>query len=275
MVERKRRSGLAATIATIALLATASGCDIDAQDDERHQTIGYRDGTVDDDYLNSGERGQVLITEVDWAGSVQTMPDGSRRFDPDDVFIELQNKQSRPLHLTGWQLIISTGTGDDIVDTAVSRTDRPRVTYIIPPRIGGAVVRTNEYVVIAAKADGAFKDSADYIVEDLKLPRDHFSITLRDVDDRLGEGAGSRMQDIFAGSYDLVTVRSMERVQLIFSNRGSRETSWHTYSYNTWDDRHAELTVGVQPDYREFTFASPGIANSPDYSGNTSSGNFE
>jgi hypothetical protein len=262
-------------LALAGLLAVATGCDIDPQTDERGQAVGYRDGTVDDDYLSTGERGNVLITEVNWAGSVKVLPNGSRAYDPDDVFIELQNKHFRPVHFTGWQIIVLVGTGDDIADLEVERNDRATRTYIIPPRANGEPVQVNEYVVIAAKLDGAFRDSADYLIEGMTLPRDHFAITLRDVDDRLGEGAGSRMQEVYAGSYDLVTVRSMERVQLIFSNQGARETSWHTYSYNEWDPRHAELNSGVHSDYRRYTLASPGHANSPDYSGNTSSGNFE
>jgi hypothetical protein len=93
-------------------------------------------------------------------------------------------------------------------------------------------------------------------------------VELRDHDRRLMEDGGSTTQRVFTGGYDGVTVRSMERVQLIFGNRGSNSRNWHAYSDDTGFDTIAE-------GYRQYTLASPGVANSPDYSGNASSGAFE
>ncbi len=237
--------------------------------DERGQGVGYRAGTEQDGFTSNGERGNVLITEINWAGSVTD--DGVH--DPGDIFIELQNKHPRPIHLTGWQLIIEAGSNHP-AHANLSRDERPRVTYVIPPRVGGQPFQPNEYVLIAAKNTGAFRN-VDYLIPDLKIPRDFFEITLRDVDDRLIEPAGSVEQEVFAGSFDLVTVRSMERIQQLFSNGGGGESSWHSYSYNDFDPGHAERGEFVAEGFKLFTFASPGKANSPDYSGNTSSGSFE
>ena len=144
----------------------------------------------------------------------------------------------------------------------------------MPLRENGQPVMPNEYVVIAARRDGAFRN-ADYYIEDLHIPPGGFEIELRDIDYRLMGDAGDTTEEIFAGGFDMVAVRSMERVQLLFSNQGGRESNWHAYSYNVWDDQHAVLNVNVHEDYRTLTYASPGMPNSLDYSGNTTSGSFE
>ena len=260
--------------------ALVGGCDDARPGDERDQQVGYRSGTVDDDFLNNGERGNILITEINWAGSVQTQSDGTRIHRPDDIFIELQNKHPRPVYLTNWQLIVRAGKGRPGYDEQFSRTDPAEKVYKIPARENGEPVQPNEFIVIAVNRFGAFPDS-DYFIEDFRLPLDNFMVTLRDPDDRLIEPAGSTKMRAFAGGWDLVSVRSMERLQLIFSNRGTRESAWHAYSHNPFSADAAELAAhnerneNIAPEYREFTLASPGRANSPDYSGNTASGNFQ
>ena len=125
------------------------------------------------------------------------------------------------------------------------------------------------------RADGAYPD-ADYIIPNLRIPRDFFGITIRDLDNRLNDGAGDAHKAIPGGGWDLVTARSMERVQLIFSNQSGRNASWHSYSYNEWDGAaHTALRSRLAPEYMDRTYATPGMPNSPDYSGNTSSGSFE
>jgi len=264
----------ALALSAVALVALGAACSDVRPGDERDQSPGYRAGTAEDDYLSNGERGNVFISEVNWAGSVRSGVRGLRKHDPDDIFIEFQNKHPRPIHMTGWQIVVRTGTGDPLRDAEFHRTDPPERIFVIPPRENGESIQPNAFVTVAAKRDGAFPN-ADYYIEDLALPDARWEITLKDLDDRLIEPAGAVSQDVFAGGYDLVTVRSMERIQLIFSNRGSSESSWHAYSYNVWDEQHAELTQHIDPAYREFTFASPGLANSPDYSGNTAGGDFQ
>ena len=226
---------------------------------------GYRSGTVEDDYTSNGERGALSVTEINWVGSVEQAGDGFI-YDPDDVYIELQNKHFRPIHATGWQLRIDVGDG------TYGGHDEHFATYIIPDRANAQPIESNEYVVITNREDGAVMDP-DFVIPDFRLPRDHFQITIRDLDNRLIEGAGSSRNDIFAGAWDLVTVRTMERVQLIFSNQGGRESSWHSYSLNDWDGAvHDGLRQRIAEPYRARTFGTPGGPNSPDYSGNTSAG---
>lgn len=251
-----------------ALAVGASACTDGRLYDERGQSTGYRTGTEEDGYLSNGERGNVEISEILWAGSVETVGDGYVHH-PDDVFIELRNKHSRPIHLTGWQIMIDSGDG------SVGGADERFATYIIPERANGQPVEVNEYVVVAARTDGAFRD-ADYVIPNLQIPRDHFEVTIRDLDNRLIGNAGDAETDVFAGAWDLVTARSMERVQLIFSNQGGRNASWHHYSLNEWDGTaHQELRTQIAEAYRDRTYATPGMPNSPDYSGNTSAGGFE
>jgi len=257
-----------------AVALALTGCDnSERPSDEREQQVGYRSGTEDDGYLANGERGNILISEINWAGSVKAVGDG-RVYDPDDVFIELQNKHPRPIQLTNWQLQVYSGTNRPGKNASYSRPDRPRKTWVMPRRENGKPIAPNDYVLIAKKRDGAFRN-ADYYIEDLEIPKEFFEIVIRDLDDRLIEPAGSNDHDVFAGSWDHVTVRSMERIQLIFANRGSRESAWHTYSLNPWDAEHEGFRVNIHEDYRKFTFASPGMANSPDYSGNTAAGDFQ
>jgi hypothetical protein len=255
-----------------ALLGACNG----APDDEHGYTIEVRDGTRAEDYLSSGERGSVMITEINWAGSVSGDKLDALKHDPDDVFIEVQNKMSRPVHLTDWLLVIESDRLRGALETD-DRESRDFVrSYRLPRREGGQPAYTNEYLIIARKQSGAFRD-ADFYLEDLELPTTAFRITLRDIDLRLIDSSGSGNERVFAGGWDLVSVRSMERVQLIFSNSGERESSWHAYSLHPWSptDLHEQLRARIAPSHRAFTFATPGLPNSPDYSGNTSSGSFE
>jgi hypothetical protein len=89
---------------------------------------------------------------------------------------------------------------------------------------------------------------------------------LRDNDLRLMENAGSKSERVFAGGYDLVKVRSMERNQVIFANIGSNGRNWHAYS------QRQTFTATVAPGFQAHTMASPGTPNSPDYSGFSSGG---
>lgn len=207
-----------------------------------------------DDQPSSAERGAIYVNEINWAGSVAD--DGT--YDADDVFIELVNKHPRPVNLSGWRLILG---GDYEKSLRIPAVEEP--------------TGTNEYFVIAAKADGAFGDIADVIMEDLQLGKRSVRITLRDNDRRLIEGGGSDTDRPFAGGYDLVTVRSMERAQVLFGNRGNLDRSWHANIDDAQEDWDPESRETIREGWRQYTLASPGQANSADYSGSTSSGGFE
>lgn len=260
------------------LVAGASACSLEPDPDDRNQQVYYRVGTADDGYLSNGERGNFIITEVNWAGSVEQVGDGYVHH-PDDVFIELQNRHNRPMYLTDWLITVETGIAMDTIHVEFDRFRAARQSYLLPLREVNRPVEPNEFVVIAARRDGAFRQ-ADYYIDDLRLPAAPFSITLYDLDERLLDGVGDHRKTVFAGSWDLVTARSMERTQLLFNNRGDRDLAWHSYSYNDFSEGvdgelHVELRSGVHEAFIERTMATPGRPNSADYSGNVSSGAFE
>lgn len=200
---------------------------------------------------SSGERGNMMITEIFFAGSVSD----SGEYDPDDVFVELQNRNPRPMNISGWHLIVE---GDYVKTFRLPKIDEP-----IPP---------NGFFVIAAKGDGAFsgvgRDYPGVVIEGLKIGKQYVKLELKDNDFRKMELAGHDGITVFTGGYDTYASRSMERVQLIFANQGGQSRNWHAYSdvigFST-------VTEG----YRQRTLASPGEANSEDYSGSAAAGNFE
>ena len=105
------------------VLTVGAACNQDLDPDERGQGVGYRRGIGPDDYLSNGERGNLEVTEILWSGTVRD--DGA--YDPDDIFLEFRNQHPRPIHMTGWQLIVTSGTGDQDHDELFVRGDeRPR-----------------------------------------------------------------------------------------------------------------------------------------------------
>lgn len=201
---------------------------------------------------SSGERGNMLINEIHFAGSVRD----NGTYDADDIFIELWNRHPRPINVTNWRLSVWGDTDGYVPDRGwlIPTVEQP--------------IASNGFFVIAKKRDGAFKDIADVFIEDLELGKQFFEVEIRDCDQKLMESAGSRDVPVFAGGYDLVTARSMERAQLIFQNGGGSAINWHAYSSNS-----AGSTVSEG--FRNKTLASPGAANSANYSGSSASGNFE
>ncbi|MEZ4461743.1 MAG: hypothetical protein R3E66_18880 [bacterium] len=233
----------------MALMAVAAGCDNSDPGIPDSQPV-YR--WQQDGECSSGERGNMMINEINFAGSVRD--DGT--FDADDIFIELWNRHPRPINVSNWRLNVYGDTDGYVPDRG----------YLIPTV--EAPMAANGYFVIAKKRDGAFKDVADVFIDDLELGKKFVELELRDCDQKLMEGAGSRDLPVFAGGFDLVTVRSMERAQLIFANGGGAPINWHSYSANT-------APPSVAEGFRQRTLASPGEANSPDYSGAAAAGNFE
>jgi len=225
-------------------IAVATGLACNPDPGLTDQTALYR--SPGDEGPSSGERGSILINEIHWAGSI----DDSDTHDWDDVFIELKSTEERPVELTGWHLEIR---GDQAASYRIPESDP---------------IVNNEYFVIASKKDGAFGEVADVVIEDLELGKKQTFVELQDADERLMDVAGSSRRRHFAGAWDTRAARSMERVQLIFTNSGTASRSWHTYSADTGLETIAD-------GYRQHTLASPGEANSTDYSGSTSSGSFE
>ena len=176
-------------------------------------------------------------------------------YDPSDVFVELRNESNFPTNITGWQLVF-TGS--------VEQTIR------IPDM--GHYLMVDDHAFFAAKNTGCFPDP-DGVIPDLRFSYgDPFEITLLDFDDRLLEPVGAKDQPPFAGGYDLVESRSMERVELLFGADGTSSTIWHYYTEAAVDVPNNDR---IAADCQERTKASPGRPSSPDYSGATSSGSLE
>lgn len=257
------------TVALAGASLAASGCDTSDPGFPDQQPL-YR--TETEGAPSSGERGNMMITEINFAGSVTD--DGVH--DPDDIFIEIQNKHPRPINVSQWHLIVESAESGSLEygnpDTRRDSRERAwRLPTVQDP------IQPNEYFVIAKKADGAFGEEADVIIEDLRLDLPYFEVELRGADRELMGGAGAVEQRPFAGGYDGYSVRSMERVQLLFSNDGGKSSSWHAYSGLRRADGsldHVGLDT-IAEGWRQRTLASPGSSNSSDYSGATSSGGFE
>ena len=236
-----------AWVVALGALGALSGCDL-GPPEVQPTTPQYRSVEgVEPGSPASGERGSMMITELGWAGSVSD----EGVWDPNDVFIELQNRSSRPVNLSNWRVIVE----GDYVETH-------RVPTTLEPVAPGA------FFVIAAKKEGAYGERADVIIPELKLGKTFVLVELRDADRRLQESVGSTRERVFNGGYDTYGARSMERVQLIFGNQGNISRSWHANG-----DLQGFETVAEG--WRERTFATPGEANSPDYSGSSWGGNFD
>ena len=167
---------------TLACLAWATpACDAQSPINGERRSPQYR-VIGEDGEPTSSERGNVMITEINFGGSVRD--DGT--YDPDDVFVELRNMNPRPINISRWHLILE----GDVVRTIVL----PTIEEPIQP---------NDFFVMAAKDDGAFADVADVILDDLEFGNTYVHIELRDADLRLQEGAGSDSKRAFAGGYDI------------------------------------------------------------------------
>lgn len=244
------------------ILLSLLACNLDPGHPE--EGVDYRTGL--DGGPVSGERGNLKITEILWSGSVRLDPEsGERTYDPSDVFLELSNQGARPVDVTGWRL-----------DLSGAHTE----TWRIPA--GGPTLEVGQRAYIAKKSSGCFPEP-DWVIPTLAFPNgDPIRVTLKDFDERLMEPAGDREMPPFAGGYDLVTSRSMERVNLMFGGRGNEPQSWHYYN-----GRSCGIGEGLNcyeavpnndrmdPDCRRHTGASPGRSNSLDYSGAYANGGLD
>jgi hypothetical protein len=235
--------------------------------------VEFRAGT---DGATSGERGNIKIAEILWSGSVTN--DGVR--DATDVFVEIRNEGAQPVNMSNWYLELE-GT----IETA----------FRFPA--SDFVLEVNEQAVAVTKTTGCFPN-AEWVIPELRFPDgDPFELTILDSDEHLGENAGNETAPPYAGGFDGVVSRSMERINLMFGARGSTPHAWHYYAESLCSDAYyAEDPEGraghfcssdegissdisnndlVAPECRQLTMASPGRANSPDYSGAYASGSFE
>jgi len=238
-------------LAVAPLALGLAGCDNADPSDELTQTVGYRSGVG---ATTSGERGNIKISEVLWSGSVTD----EGIYDPEDVFVELKNEGSLPVNVENWILEIGGALN---------------LEWRIPA--GNTVIGVGERIFLAHKSTGCFPEP-DVVMPELRFPgRDPFKLTLSDSDERLIEPVGSKTMPPFAGGYDLVRSRSMERIEMMFGGYGSEPQAWHFYTPLRDDSEDVENNDFVAVSCRKGTLASPGRANSPDYSGAFAAGNLE
>ena len=122
------------------------------------QQVDYRSTLEGPD---SGERGNVIISEVLWSGTVREV-DGERVWDPSEIFIEIRNQGSRPVDMREWKLELTGAvekswtfpTTEAYVDGVASDE--------LPPR----KIEVGEHAYITNKRDGCFLQP-DWIIEDL------------------------------------------------------------------------------------------------------------
>ena len=173
------------------ILMLVTGCNPDPG--EADQQVTYRDGL--DPSGNSGERGTVRVSELMWSGSVTN--DGT--WDPEDQFIELRNEGNRPILLSGWQLKVRGGV---------------QATWVLPDL--DESLDPGQHMFIATKDTGCFPEP-DLVLSEMRLPQgDPISVTLQDLDEHLIDGAGSYDDPPYAGGYDWVVSRSMEKIEIMF-----------------------------------------------------------
>jgi len=231
--------------------ALLGACDNADPSDELQQTVGYRSGVG---ATTSGERGNIKITEVLWSGSVTN----DQVYDATDVFVELKNEGALPVNVENW--IIEIGGALNL-------------EWRIPA--GNTVIGVGDRIVLAHKNSGCFPN-ADVVMPELRFPTgDPFRLTLSDSDERLIEPVGSKTMPPFAGGYDLVRSRSMERIEMMFGGYGSEPQAWHYYTPLREESLDVENNDLIAVGCQEYTLASPGRANSPDYSGAFAAGNLE
>ncbi len=221
------------------------------------------------------KRGCLIVTEVNWAGS---MTNGGV-YDPDDDFIEVNNRDcNKPVDLTGWEFVMD----GDVVRT-----------FVVPEAPSGKsnIIQPAELRVLIAKENGAFRANSSngydpIVMSDLKLPEESWTIETFTAEHFLIENAfNNREGKPLAGGTDGFTVRSMERTDDNFDEEGTSVTSWHSYTpcneaspdgtallmgtqcgtTGTVDLDIGETGINVNSNYANRTFASPGTANTPQY----------
>ncbi len=220
-------------------------------------------------------RGCASMSEVNWAGSITNMG----QYDADDDFIEIYNRDcNKPIDLTGWMFIL--------------RGAYYRV-FVVP---GGQdnVVPIGGLAVLVGKKNGAFRACEPSVnpncdpnykvihVPGLFIPERDWTIESKTAENFLIENAINQEHGRpFAGSFDGVATRSMERTDNNFEEEGGAISSW--FSYTPCNEASPSLQAtkllgtgcspgfvgysgrNVHPHYSLRTFASPGEVNTPDY----------
>lgn len=220
-------------------------------------------------------RGCATMNEVNWAGSVSNLG----VHDPDDDFIEIYNRDcNKPIDLKGWRFILRGAYYREFVVPGGQDT-------IVP--VGGLAV-------VAKKTTGAFRpcnlaenpkcdpNFKIMVLPELFIPDRDWTIETKTAENFLIENEiNQRRGPPFAGGFDGLVTRSMERTDNNFEEEGGSISSWFSFSpcNETSPSLQATKLLGVgctatfpgasgrnvHPAYSLRTFASPGEINTPDY----------
>ncbi|MEJ5284024.1 MAG: phospholipase D-like domain-containing protein [Brevinematales bacterium] len=172
---------------------------------------------------------EVIINEILWAGTkTQT------EYDYNDCFIELKNRTSKRINLSGWYLNNTT-----IPSYRTHLFIFPENTFIEP----------DSYLLIVKKTNFSgfyYKNSLvhKYLTVYHSSDKPYVYFQLKDKYGKIIDEAGSKISAPFAGERGTI-YKSMTRVSL----NGLSPSSWTTTTtYNS----------NIKQEYRNFTYATPG-----------------
>ena len=188
-------------------------------------------------------RGEVYVSEVHWAGSINNAADPESD-DPLDCFIEIYNNAPVPYDLSGWCIRFSG---------AVNR-------LIIIPRGPESVIGSGKYYTIGRRVTdetgmGAFSE-LDLVLPDFAIPTAPFMIVIQDPGGRTSDTVDFLQKPYLPSGAALPFVRrSAVRTENFFGgDDGASYESWAEYRKH--DDTRAY--ENINPKYRGRVFCSPG-----------------
>lgn len=210
------------------LLLTASvllfsGCALD----EPTGAAGYNFTSLD-------VRGQIFITEIHWAGSVDN---AGAKSDPDDDFIEIKSILAGPIDLGGWGIVFSGSFNHRFVFPA------------------GTVLESGGRFVVGTRTNGAFT-AHDFVDPALKIPAYGWAVSVQDGGGKVSDSADFSGRSWLPAGMALPEIRrSMVREEDAFQSGepGDQYDSWTTYgSHDSW------WSAGrISTDYRSAVYCSP------------------
>lgn len=212
------------TVFAAAVLLLFSGCALD----EPTGATGYNFTELD-------VRGEIFITEVHWAGSVNN---GGSNNDPDDDFIEIKSILAGPIDLSGW-----------VIEFSGSFNHR----FVFPQ---GTLMQAGGRFVIGTHTNGAFS-SHDFVDPGLKIPSSGWRVAVMDGGNKKSDSADFTVRSWLPAGMALPGVRrSMVREEDAFQSGepGDQYDSWTTYgSHDSWWSSQR-----INTDYRSAVYGSPG-----------------
>jgi len=179
-------------------------------------------------------RGEVYVSEVHWAGSVNNQGEEN---DLTDCYIELMNNAPVPYDIGGWCLRFE-GTVQKLI--------------VIPE---GTTLRANNYYTIGRHTNGAF-ERLDLCLEDFQIPYSRFTLRVQDPGGRTSDSVDFDQRSYLPAGAILPRIRrSAVRMENFFgADEGGDYTSWKEYREHTSE----YATANIAPNYQNSVFCSPG-----------------